>query len=88
MDGDQSRCRGVRPGEYVAEPPQQRLPPGPGRVEIGVADRQVGVDVGEGVRRAGLEKVSEIIPRKTAEKLFEQFGAVDSNSTPADNQPE
>ena len=40
------------------------------------------------VRRAGLEKVSEIIPRKTAEKLFEQFGAVDSNSTPADNQPE
>src|SRR5271163_323442 len=27
-------------------------------------------------RRAGVEKVSEIIPRKTAEKLFEQLGAL------------
>jgi excinuclease ABC subunit C len=40
------------------------------------------------VRRAGLEKVSEIIPRKTAEKLFEQLGAVDSNATQLDNQTE
>jgi excinuclease ABC subunit C len=40
------------------------------------------------VRRAGLEKVSEIIPRKTAEKLFEQLGALDSNATPIDNQIE
>jgi excinuclease ABC subunit C len=38
------------------------------------------------VRRAGLEKVSQIIPRKTAEKLFEQLGALDSNATPVDNQ--
>jgi excinuclease ABC subunit C len=30
------------------------------------------------VRRAGLEKLSEIIPRKTAEKLFEQLGALQS----------
>jgi excinuclease ABC subunit C len=29
------------------------------------------------VRRAGIEKVSEIIPRKTAEKLFEQLGPLD-----------
>src|SRR5271168_1567302 len=28
------------------------------------------------VRRAGLEKLSQIIPRKTAEKLFEQLGAL------------
>jgi excinuclease ABC subunit C len=38
------------------------------------------------VRRAGLEKVSQIIPRKTAEKLFEQLGALDSNATPVNNQ--
>jgi len=38
------------------------------------------------VRRAGLEKVSQIIPRKTAEKLFEHLGALDSNATPVDNQ--
>ena len=30
------------------------------------------------VRRAGLQKISEIIPRKTAEKLFEQLGAQQS----------
>jgi excinuclease ABC subunit C len=30
------------------------------------------------VRRAGLQKISEIIPRKTAEKLFEQLGALQS----------
>jgi excinuclease ABC subunit C len=30
------------------------------------------------VRRAGLEKLSEIIPRKAAEKLFEQLGALES----------
>jgi excinuclease ABC subunit C len=36
------------------------------------------------VRRAGLEKLSEIIPRKTAEKLFEQLGALQN----ADNQTE
>jgi excinuclease ABC subunit C len=36
------------------------------------------------VRRAGLEKLSEIIPRKTAEKLFEQLGALPA----ADNQTE
>jgi excinuclease ABC subunit C len=35
-------------------------------------------------RRAGIEKVSEIIPRKTAEKLFEELGALKS----ADNQSE
>src|SRR5271168_4180870 len=28
------------------------------------------------VRRAGLEKISQVIPRKTAEKLFEQLGAI------------
>ena len=31
------------------------------------------------VRRAGLEKLSEVIPRKTAEKLFEQLGARESS---------
>jgi excinuclease ABC subunit C len=31
------------------------------------------------VRRAGLEKLSEIIPRKAAEKLFEQLGALESH---------
>src|SRR5271169_6102745 len=36
------------------------------------------------VRRAGIEKVSEIIPRKTAEKLFEELGALKS----PDNQNE
>jgi excinuclease ABC subunit C len=40
------------------------------------------------VRRAGIEKVSEIIPRKTAEKLFEQLGALDSSATLVDNQNE
>jgi excinuclease ABC subunit C len=39
------------------------------------------------VRRAGLEKVSEIIPRKTAEKLFEQLGALETNAD-VDNQTE
>src|SRR5580658_4576634 len=38
------------------------------------------------VRRAGLEKISEFIPRKTAEKLFEQLGALGSNDVPADNR--
>jgi excinuclease ABC subunit C len=28
------------------------------------------------IRRAGLEKLSQVIPRKTAEKLFEQFGVL------------
>jgi excinuclease ABC subunit C len=32
------------------------------------------------VRRAGLEKLSEVIPRKTAEKLFEQLGVLKSAS--------
>src|SRR5271155_289018 len=36
------------------------------------------------VRRAGVEKLSQVIPRKTAEKLFEQLGALQS----ADNQSE
>jgi excinuclease ABC subunit C len=36
------------------------------------------------VRRAGLEKLSRVIPRKTAEKLFEQLGTLQS----ADNQSE
>jgi excinuclease ABC subunit C len=31
------------------------------------------------VRRAGLEKVSQVIPRKTAEKLFERLGALQSS---------
>jgi excinuclease ABC subunit C len=40
------------------------------------------------VRRAGLEKLSEIIPRKAAEKLFEQFGALQSPGNHNDNQTE
>src|SRR5580693_6757912 len=39
-------------------------------------------------RRAGVEKLSEIIPRKTAEKLFEQLGALrsaDKHSNHEDN---
>ncbi len=36
------------------------------------------------VRRASLEKLSEVIPRKTAEKLFEKLGALES----ADNRSE
>jgi excinuclease ABC subunit C len=40
------------------------------------------------VRRAGLEKLSEIIPRKTAEKLFEQLGASQSPADHDDNQTE
>jgi excinuclease ABC subunit C len=40
------------------------------------------------LRRAGLEKISTIIPRKTAEKLFEQLGAARSNADSADNQTE
>ncbi len=40
------------------------------------------------VRRAGLEKLSEIIPRKTAEKLFEQLGALQSPANHDDNQTE
>jgi excinuclease ABC subunit C len=35
------------------------------------------------IRRAGLERLSQVIPRKTAEKLFEQFGVLQS----IDNQP-
>jgi excinuclease ABC subunit C len=43
------------------------------------------------VRRAGVEKLSEIIPRKTAEKLFEQLGALksaDKHSNHEDNRTE
>src|SRR5580698_6846938 len=40
------------------------------------------------VRRAGLEKISAVIPRKTAEKLFEQLGELRSNDVLADNQTE
>jgi excinuclease ABC subunit C len=40
------------------------------------------------VRRAGLERLSEIIPRKTAEKLFEQLGALQSPGNHSDNQTE
>src|ERR1700722_486133 len=36
------------------------------------------------VRRAGVEKLSEVLPRKTAEKLFEQLGAL----KPANNRTE
>ncbi len=36
------------------------------------------------VRRAGVDKLSQVIPRKTAEKLFEQLGALQS----VDNQTE
>jgi excinuclease ABC subunit C len=39
-------------------------------------------------RRAGVEKLSQVIPRKTAEKLFEQLGAARSNDARADNQTE
>jgi len=38
------------------------------------------------LRRAGLEKISTVIPRKTAEKLVEQLGAARSNADSADNQ--
>jgi len=38
------------------------------------------------VRRAGVEKVSQVIPRKTAEKLFEQLGALPSSDNHDDNQ--
>jgi excinuclease ABC subunit C len=40
------------------------------------------------VRRAGLEKVGRVIPRKTAEKLFEQLGALQSLDNHDDNQTE
>jgi excinuclease ABC subunit C len=40
------------------------------------------------VRRAGLEKLSQVIPRKTAEKLFEQLGALQSRDNHGDNQTE
>jgi excinuclease ABC subunit C len=43
------------------------------------------------VRRASVEKLSEIIPRKTAEKLFEQLGALksaDKHSNHEDNRTE
>jgi excinuclease ABC subunit C len=40
------------------------------------------------VRRAGLEKLSEIIPRKAAQKLFEQLGALESPGNRNDNQTE
>jgi excinuclease ABC subunit C len=38
------------------------------------------------VRRAGLEKLSQVIPRKTAEKLFEQLGALQSGDKQEDNR--
>jgi excinuclease ABC subunit C len=40
------------------------------------------------VRRAGLEKVGRVISRKTAEKLFEQLGALQSLDNHDDNQTE
>ena len=43
------------------------------------------------LRRAGLDKISTVIPRKTAEKLLEQLGAARSNADSdesADNQTE
>lgn len=40
------------------------------------------------VRRAGLEKVSQVIPRKTAEKLFERLGALQSSDRRTDNRIE
>jgi len=40
------------------------------------------------VRRAGLEKLSEIIPRKTAEKLFEELGELQSQLAVARPLPE
>ncbi|MGC2890095.1 MAG: excinuclease ABC subunit UvrC [Candidatus Acidiferrum sp.] len=36
------------------------------------------------VRRAGLEKLSQVIPRKTAEKLFEKLGALHSSESRGD----
>jgi excinuclease ABC subunit C len=39
-------------------------------------------------RRAGVEKLSQVIPRKTAEKLIEQLGVPHSNDVRADNQTE
>jgi excinuclease ABC subunit C len=39
-------------------------------------------------RRAGVEKLSQVIPRKTADKLFEQLGELRSNDVLADNQTE
>ncbi|MHB8501358.1 MAG: excinuclease ABC subunit UvrC [Candidatus Acidiferrales bacterium] len=38
------------------------------------------------VRRAGIEKLSRIIPRKTAEKLFEQLGTLKSVDNQSSNQ--
>jgi excinuclease ABC subunit C len=38
------------------------------------------------IRRAGVEKVSEIIPRKTAEKLFVELGALQSLENQAGNR--
>jgi excinuclease ABC subunit C len=40
------------------------------------------------VRRAGLEKLSQMIPRKTAEKLFETLGVLQSRDNHGDNQTE
>jgi len=40
------------------------------------------------VRRAGLDKLSQVIPRKTAEKLFEQLGALRSSVDRTDNRTE
>jgi excinuclease ABC subunit C len=40
------------------------------------------------VRRAGLEKLSEVIPRKAAEKLFEQLCVPRSNVDRTDNRTE
>jgi excinuclease ABC subunit C len=40
------------------------------------------------VRRAGVEKLSEIVPRKTAEKLLELLGSLKSSANPGDNQTE
>jgi excinuclease ABC subunit C len=40
------------------------------------------------VHRAGLEKISQVIPRKTAEKLLEQLGAARSKADFPDNQTE
>jgi excinuclease ABC subunit C len=40
------------------------------------------------VRRAGLEKVSQVIPRKTAEKLFERLGALQSSDSHTVNRIE
>ncbi len=40
------------------------------------------------VRRAGLQKISEVIPRKTAEKLLERLGALQSPANHGNNQTE